>query len=60
VLELPYRTIEDLPPAVRKLPTAEQRQWMAVFNKVYAEQGEEAAFRIAWGVVRKRHHDDEA
>ena len=52
---MPYSTITDLPPQVRdSLTTDEQRQWLAVFNAVFAQTlDEEKAILAAWGAVRK-------
>jgi|PlaIllAssembly_1097288.scaffolds.fasta_scaffold151339_2 cation transport regulator ChaB len=58
--KMPYSTVGDLPPAVKKLPEKRQRQWMAVWNSAYQsclEKGgadcEASAFAQAWGVVHK-------
>lgn len=52
---MPYSTIDDLPAQVRETLTPdEQQQWLAVFNRVYAQTGdEEKALLAAWGAVRK-------
>lgn len=52
---MPYSTISDLPAEVRdKLTPDEQQQWLAVFNRVLEQTGdEEKAFMAAWGAVRK-------
>jgi cation transport regulator ChaB len=51
---MPYSTVDDLPPAVQELSEEHRRQWMAVFNEVFAETGSEAmAFAAAWGAVNK-------
>jgi len=34
---MPYKTIKELPDYVRKLPEEKQKQWLEVFNSVYAE-----------------------
>jgi cation transport regulator ChaB len=65
---MPYDKVESLPPAVKKLPSKKQRQWMEVFNSAHnsciadgggAKSCEESAFAQAWGVVKKAY-DDEA
>ncbi|GAB4434182.1 MAG: hypothetical protein Kow00120_00380 [Anaerolineae bacterium] len=52
---MPYSTIDDLPAQVREtLAPDEQQQWLAVFNRVHAQTGdEEKALLAAWGTVRK-------
>lgn len=60
---MPFASISELPPSVRnRLNPAEQRQWLRVFNSVFAETGgseadkESAAFRFANGVLRRRQN----
>lgn len=58
---MPYNKIEDLPPAVKKLPAKKQRQWMAVFNSVWERGADESScFAQAWGAVKKAflYNDD--
>ena len=52
---MPYNTLADLPPQVRDhLADDEQRQWLSVFNAVFAQTGDEEKSRMAaWGAVRK-------
>ncbi len=52
---MPYDTLSDLPRDVRdNLTPDEQRQWLAVFNRVYTQTGdEEKGLLAAWGAVRK-------
>jgi HK97 family phage major capsid protein len=52
---MPYSTISDLPAQVRDLLSPdEQAQWLAVFNRVLEQTGdEEKALLAAWGAVRK-------
>ncbi len=59
---MPYETIADLPPAVRRLPPHAQEVFLAAFNHAwdsYAERGpaaqEETAFRVAWAAVKKQY-----
>jgi cation transport regulator ChaB len=60
---MPYRTVSELPPDIRKKPATVQRQFMHVFNSVYAKakkdgksdkEAEQAAFEQARGVIKKR------
>ena len=57
---MPYDRLDELPPAVRKLPRKRQRQWKNVWNSVYGrctERGgdpkecERRAFASAWAAV---------
>jgi cation transport regulator ChaB len=52
---MPYATIAELPPAVRrKLSPKRQRQFKEVFNAVYARHGDESrAFASAWAAAQK-------
>jgi HK97 family phage major capsid protein len=52
---MPYTRLDDLPDEVRdRLDADQQAQWLAVFNEVFEETGdEEAAVAAAWGAVRK-------
>ena len=59
---MPYYALEDLPPAVRRLPLHAQEIFRAAFNAAwhsYADrtpsEQEETAFRVAWAAVRKRY-----
>ena len=58
---MPYRDNADLPPPVREhLPEHAQDIFREAFNAAYsAHEGdprqEEAAFRIAWGAVKRRY-----
>jgi cation transport regulator len=58
---LPYRSIDDLPPAVRDhLPPHAQEIFLAAFNGAWeAHAGdpdvESTAFRIAWAAVKRRY-----
>lgn len=52
---MPYSSVDDLPPAVKKRLTSskKQRQWMHVFNSAHEKYDDEArAFRIANGTVK--------
>lgn len=63
---MPYRTNEDLPPAVRgHLPDHACDIYRAAFNAAYAAhmddpRREEAAHRIAWGAVKRSYVKDGA
>jgi len=54
---MPYKKIEDLPPAVRKpLPKHAQEIFLKVFNNSWKEyDSEDIAFRVAWSAVKKRY-----
>ena len=58
---MPYRDIGDLPDSVRlHLPLHAQEIFLAAFNRAWADHAgearqEEAAFRIAWGAVKRRY-----
>ena len=57
---MPYRTVADLPPAVRRLPPHAQEIFLAAFNSAFAEYAaradqEELAFGTAWAAVKKTH-----
>jgi len=59
---VPYQTLSEMPPAVRRLPRHAQETFRAAFNAAwesYAEREpqaqEETAFRVAWGAVKKRY-----
>lgn len=57
---LPYLTISDLPPAVRRLPLHAQEIFLKAFDSAWqshagAGDQEEIAFRIAWAAVKKRY-----
>jgi len=51
---MPYSTIAQLPPYIKKLPKSVQHAWMSVFNASFKKYGEERAFAIANGWVKKR------
>jgi len=55
---MPYASLHDLPPAVRKLPLHAQEIFRAAFNAAWQSLAvanrEETAFRIAWAAVKKR------
>jgi cation transport regulator len=58
---MPYRSNEELPPAVRKhLPAAAQSIYREVFNHAWQTYGreprhEEIAHRTAWAAVKRRY-----
>ena len=54
---MPYATIDDLPPAVRHLPTHAQEIFRAAFNAAWDSYGgdEATAFRVAWAAVKQRY-----
>ena len=50
-----YNSVDELPPAVKKLSAKKQRQWMHVWNSAYNKNNkdEKRAFASAWSVVEK-------
>ena len=59
---VPYHALEELPPAVRRLPRHAQEIFRAAFNAAWhsyadrtASEQEEAAFRVAWAAVKRRY-----
>lgn len=50
--QAPYRTNNELPANVKKLPSGAQSIWRRVFNESYPK-GEDYAFRVAWSVLKK-------
>ncbi len=61
---MPYASIFDLPPAVRRMPEHAQEIFRASFNSAwesYADRmdREEIAFRVAWAAVKKRYREIE-
>ena len=54
---MPYATLDDLPPAARRLPVHAQEIFRAAFNNAWGEYGgdEETAFRVAWAAVKQRY-----
>jgi HK97 family phage major capsid protein len=58
---MPYTGPDDekLPEAVAELPEAERAQWVAVFNEVHAETGDEGrAASAAWAAVRADEEEE--
>jgi cation transport regulator len=62
VIEVPYATTSELPPAVRGLPPHAQEIFVSAFNNAWqsyedrgAHEQEEIAFRVAWAAVKKRY-----
>jgi cation transport regulator len=54
---MPYAMIDDLPPAVGRLPQHAKEIFRAAFNAAWDEYGgdEETAFRVAWAAVKQRY-----
>jgi cation transport regulator len=50
--QAPYRTNNELPANVKKLPSGAQSIWRKVFNDSYPK-GEDYAFRVAWSAVKR-------
>ena len=51
---MPYENIKELPESLQKLPVKAQQMFLQAFNKSYDEYGDTQAFKIAWGVVKKK------
>jgi len=50
----PYKTIEDLPPAVKKYSKEAQQAFRKAFNNAYNFYGSESqAFRVAWSSLKR-------
>jgi cation transport regulator len=58
---MPYKTVADLPDAVRQhLPADAQHIYLAVFNNAWDEYAERAdreviAHKVAWSAVKKQY-----
>jgi cation transport regulator len=59
---MPYATLDNLPPTIRRLPWHAREIFRAAFNgawQTYADRGpqaqEEIAHRVAWAAVKKRY-----
>jgi cation transport regulator ChaB len=52
---MPYKTNKDLPMQVSNLPEKAKTLFREAFNAAIEKNGEEKAFRIAWGVVKNRY-----
>ncbi len=51
---MPYSSISELPSAVKKLPEAKQKKFLASFNAAHKEYGsEEQAFKVAWSGIKE-------
>jgi len=50
--QAPYRTNEELPASVKKLPSGAQAIFRKAFNSSYPK-GETYAFRVAWSAVKR-------
>jgi cation transport regulator len=60
---VPYATVSDLPPAVRRLPPHAQEIFLSAFNNAWPtyagnnlREQEETAFRVAWAAVKKQYN----
>ena len=52
---MPYASVDDLPPHIKKYSRKVKSQWRHVFNTVYAKTGSEArAFRAGNSVLKNR------
>ena len=52
--KMPYKSINELPPAIRKLPPGAQKIYKEVFNASFNGDDGKAA-QIAWGAVKKSY-----
>ena len=59
---MPYATLDDLPPAIHRLPCHAQEIFRAAFNAAWdsyralgPQRQEETAHRVAWAAVKKRY-----
>ncbi len=51
---MPYKSVNELPDNVKKLPEKKQRQWMAIWNSSYDKYGDEGvAFRMANAIIEQ-------
>lgn len=51
---MPYKTNEELPKSIKKLPQKAQTMFRKAFNSAYAKyEDEEKSFQIAWALVKK-------
>jgi len=56
---VPYSSVSELPDAVKKLPPKKRRQWMHVFNSVYARtQDDGRAAAAAWSAVGGKKYEE--
>ncbi len=52
---MPYSSVKDLPPQIKKLPYKAQVMFMKAFNSAYGSHKDDVfAFKVAWSVVKKR------
>jgi cation transport regulator ChaB len=58
---MPYNTLADLPPEIKKLPEGAQKIFLATFNSAFSgtckgrEDREACAFAIAWSAVKRQY-----
>lgn len=58
---MPYKSTEDLPDPVKKLPADAQKMWMAVFNSAEEQYDDERRwFSTAWSAVNEKYGKTEA
>lgn len=49
---MPYKSVAELPDAVKKLSEKKQKQFLAAFNSAHSKYGDEkTAFQVAWSSV---------
>jgi len=51
---MPYKTNQELPTAIKKLPDKAQTMFRKVFNSSFEKYDESKAFKIAWAAVKKK------
>lgn len=52
---MPYKSVKELPSAIKKLPIKAQEMYMEAFNSSYSRNQDDAlASKVAWAVVKKR------
>jgi len=68
---MPYETINDLPPTLRRvLPKEAQEIYLKTFNSAFKEYGEsvkrrfgepleEVAIKVAWSAVKKKYEKND-
>jgi len=52
---MPYASIFDLPPAVRRLPEHGQEIFRAAFNAAWDSYANQEDREVAWAAVKKRY-----
>lgn len=64
----PYKTVQELPPEVKKLPSKYRKMWREIFNSAYSykvgkgvdtKKAESYAFAVAWAQVNKAREKED-